>query len=594
MNIRHILSGALAMAVCAGAEAQDSNLRTEINVDRTVVPVQRPASPLQSVRPVILSPSYETHTLHPAEYGNPSPFDNTISPLTAVAYPGLKGRSPYRGYAAIGYFPIFNLGASAGYRFIDTRNTTLKAWLQYDGVKYKAHGIDNLANGDRPSVQNNTFTIGADLRQRIGRKSQLTAALDFTYAGLKLPEMLSGKSEIRDRSLGAFRAAAGYESSFGVLKWHVGAAFDHFKEGKDLTLPLASGISTVKGAAENLTSVTLGTSGAFSKSTYIGLEATADILHRSSGLLLLETSEPNEAIAHPSAPVTAGTPEDRTMAIVRLQPFFGAKVGHINTRLGVDVNINTVNLGSHVHVAPNVLLDWNPASTVAVYARFRGGDSFNTLRSLYTRMGAFAPGAFLYTSSNTPIAADFGFNIGPFKGATLEIFGSYAATHNAPMPVMLAYSSGTTGALLNVNLSGWRAGAALGYTWRDYLKARASFEVLPHSYSSGYLDEWDRARTVTRVKISGRPIERLDLTASYALRTGRRYYEINAAPGAAFAPEAIHMPNTSELNIGATYAINDAVSAYIRGENLLCRRAPVLPWLPGQGLKGLLGIEVKF
>lgn len=599
INIYAKAAAAIAPLIIAGqAQAQEPKLHTEINVDRTVVPVQRPASPLQSVSPSIIAPQTLSRTLSPAEYGEASAFDNTIAPLAPATYTGLKGLSPYRGYAAVGYFPTFNLGASAGYRFLSSERTTLGAWLQYDGSSYKAHnGTPRAENGDRLSVTNNTFTIGADFTQRFGKRSRLNAALDYTHAALKLPaEGLDGKFRASDRSINAFNATLGFHSGYGAVAWHVGADFDHFSQGKDLPTPSLGGIFAAEGASENRMGVRLGAFGQFSKATYIGLEATADFLHRSRGLLLLETGSPNDALDRPTYPVTTGLPDHRSSAIVKLMPYFGVRGSNVSTRLGVDVNIVTVNLGNHVHIAPNVLLDWNPASTFAVYAKFTGGDSFNSLRSLYTRMGAFAPGSFLYTSSNTPVAADFGFNIGPFKGAALELYGSYACTHNALMPVMLQYPGvdSPAGAFLNTNLSGWRAGAALSYTWREYIKARASFDILPHSYNSGFADAYDRAKTVTKVQLSGKPLESLELRASYELRTGRRYYTIPVLAGHNLEPEATSMRNRSELNVGATFNVSDAVSLSLDAENLLCRRVRQLPWLPGQALHGLLSVEVKF
>lgn len=592
LNIFAIACGAASIA----AGAAEPKLRTEINVDRTVVPVQRPAAPLHSVSPSILSPEVETRTLRLTEYGEPSAFDNTITPLTAARHTGLKGPSPYRGYASVGYFPTFNLGASAGYRFLSTQRTSLGAWLQYDGYSYKAHGVPQTAAGDRPSVKNNTFTIGADFTQRFGKRSRLNATLDYTYGALSLPVAYNadGLSDSQNRSISAFNASLSFHSGYGAVAYHAGADFDHFGQDKALTIPGPRGLAGADGAAENRAGFRLGAFGQFSKATYIGLEATADVLHRCRGLLLLETGSPNDALASPSLPVTAGNPEKNTSAIIKLMPYFGAKGRNMSVRLGVDVNIATINLGNHVHIAPNVLIDWNPASTVAVYARFTGGDSFNSLRSLYSRMGAFAPSAFVHTSSNTPVAADFGLNFGPFKGAAVEVYGAYACTHNALMPVMLDYDGAQLGTMLNVNLSGWRAGAALSYKWRDFVKARASFDILPHNYTSGFADAFDRAKTVTKIDISGKPTDKIDLGLTYELRTGRRYYSIPVAAGASLLPSARAMRNSSELNFRGAYAVNDAVSIRLSAENLLCRRTEALPWVPGDGLHGLLGVEVKF
>ncbi len=580
-----------------GMAMADNNLRTEINVDRTVVPVQRPASPLSSVAPSIVAPQISTHTLRPAEYGDVSEFDNTLAPLPVATYTGLKGRSPYKGYAALGYFPAFNLGASAGYRFVSTDRTTLGAWMQYDGVSYKGHGeaAPLKADGGRQSVKQNTITAGADFMQRFGQRSRLNASVDYTYGSLDMPSADPARTVLdEERRLSAFNATASFHSAYGAVAWHIGGDFDHFGQTRDVAVGNLNGQTILPGASENLAGVHIGAHGQFSRTTYIGFEASARFLHRNRGQLLLVTAEPSDALERPVTPVTFGNPEHRTNSIVKLRPYFGARAGRVNMRLGADVNIVSGNLGSNVHVAPNVLLDWNPLSTVAVYANFRGGDSFNSLRSLYTRIGAAATGAFVYTSANTSIAADFGFNIGPFYGAALELHGGYECTHNALMPAVLEYASAITGAFLNTNLSGWRAGASLRYAWRDRIEAHASFDLLAHSYNSGFADAYDRAKSVTKVELSGKPIEKLSVNASYELRTGRRYYSVPVAGGASFTPEARAMENSSQLDLGVRYMLTEAFSVGLKAENLLGRHAEVLPWLPGQGIHGLLGIEVKF
>ena len=129
---------ALAATVAAGAK----DLKTEITVDRTVVPVEREATRLGGISPVLMQPQTDFRRLTLVEYGEPSELTSSITPLEPASYGDTIPVTPYRGYASAGYFPAYNLGLSAGYRFINTSRTRLGAWMQFDGESYKTKAED--------------------------------------------------------------------------------------------------------------------------------------------------------------------------------------------------------------------------------------------------------------------------------------------------------------------------------------------------------------------------------------------------------------------------------------------------------------------
>ena len=133
--LRSLTVATLLGAATLNASAKD--LKTEITVDRTIVPVEREATRLGSLTPQLLSSPVAMRRLTLADYTDPAAITRSASTLDPAAYADTFALSPYRGYVSLGYFPVFNLGASAGYKFIDNSHTRLGAWLQYDGCSYK-------------------------------------------------------------------------------------------------------------------------------------------------------------------------------------------------------------------------------------------------------------------------------------------------------------------------------------------------------------------------------------------------------------------------------------------------------------------------
>ena len=110
MSSKSIIA-AIALTTALSAPAED--LKTEITVDRTIVPVEREASRIGSLTPRLLSSPVTMKQLTLADYTDPAAITRSIPTLDPASYADTLALSPYRGYASLGYFPAFNLGASA-------------------------------------------------------------------------------------------------------------------------------------------------------------------------------------------------------------------------------------------------------------------------------------------------------------------------------------------------------------------------------------------------------------------------------------------------------------------------------------------------
>ena len=109
----------------AAFSAQAQKLSTEITVERTVVPAERAATRLNSVSPSIVPATVQDTRIDMAEYGQPGTLTRSSYLLAPAAWADTFALSPYRGYVSAGYFPVYNLGVSAGYRLLQTSDTRL-------------------------------------------------------------------------------------------------------------------------------------------------------------------------------------------------------------------------------------------------------------------------------------------------------------------------------------------------------------------------------------------------------------------------------------------------------------------------------------
>ncbi len=554
---------AMAIAASATAAVNGQNLKTEITVDRTIVPVEREASRLGSLVPRMLPMKVNQRQLTQADYSEASGITRSAVTLSPAAYADTFALSPYKGYASIGYFPAFNLGASAGYRFISNDRTRLGAWLQYDGCSYKPSLADEPHDG---SYKDNTFTVGVRLDQKVGSRSVFGADLAFTHSATGLPDAFINNSQHAD----IFDVALSWNSRLRTLGWYADAAFSHFGYGGDNKLF----DDAFKLAADNRITVKGGVA-YYGASQYArgGIDIAADFLSRSNGE---EINFAEHKFVDPAG----------TLGVVSLTPYYGVVSEKASARIGARIDLSTGGEGKKFHIAPSVMLDWNPSRQFAVYARINGGEQLNSLRSLFDYCH-FMPGMFQYQRSHIPVVADLGINIGPFTGFSARIFGGYAVANDWLMPTVTRDANDYLLAYAPYDLKGWHAGVGLGYECR-FVKADVSAETASHNGDKAYYLWRDRAKYVLRGAVDVRPIEALTVGVSYELRSGRNYCD----DWSGF--NEIDLRSVSNLGLKASYTFTPAFTVFANVENLLNHRYYQTVGIEAQGLKGLVGVAYKF
>lgn len=584
--MKRILIPLLCGCTVLGLAAQAKDLKTEITVDRTVIPVEREAVRLGSLTPQLLSSSVTPRSLTLADYTETSELTRTNPVLSPAAYADRLALSPYRGYAAVGYFPAFNLGASAGYKFISSEHTSLGAWLQYDGYSYKP---SDKSGG---SYSNNTVTVGADFGRRFGATSLLKASARFMYGATGRPDVFAeDKQNVTAADLGV-----SWRSVAGVIDYNIGAGFDHFGYGKDGYINEFEKTPLIKPASENRFSFCGGVGYLGSSETPRGgIDLSVDFISRSNGVEMGQNQLTADLILPYVEPV-----RDGTLGVISLTPYYSYRSDNFSARIGAKFDISAGGEDKKFHVAPDVMLDLNAAPQFAIYATFRGGEHLNSLSSLYNYC-PFMSGIWQHQRSNIPLDCNVGMNIGPFAGFSARIFGGYAVADNWLMPQFIRMTANGEPlidsyqemySIINFgryDLKSWHAGIGLSYEWRSAVKVHATAEIASNDKDKAYYRWRDRAKYVVTSGIEVRPINKLKIGVSHELRAGRRNFADSYGDR-----YAINLRNVSNLNAEASYDISDALTVFACGENLLNRRYELVTGIDAQGLKGLVGVSYKF
>lgn len=599
MNIKHIaLIAACHAVVCASAQEQ---LSKEITVEREIVPEVRAASRLAvyprtlAIEPTAKSLDFRSHT-------SLSEIPGAITTLEPAATEAAVPPTPWRGYVNAGYFPSAQVGISAGYAIVDTEATKLNVWAQADNNSYKARVI---SDADKETFRHFSGKLGLGLTQKIGTVGTLGVSTDFGYSTFRQPwsvierafdpEAPLASQNVVEWNIGAIWRG----NATSDLEYHLGAGAGIYNFSKGLPVDISGVAGEFELSAIHQTgfNADLGIGQKIGDHASAGVDLTADFTSYNSFVQPADLfaadalSEDNQ----PVAPAFGG----KTLGVVSFKPYYRYAKGMVSLKAGVKLDL-TVNSGKAFHVAPDVLFAVNPASGFGAWLRVGGGEHLNTLQSL-TAFTPYISQCMAYGVSNLPVTGDFGLRFGPVQGASLTLQLSYASANNWLLPVMddsqLLFDA--------VDVRSWKASAQLHWSFRRLLSVDVTFESTLGSDDKNTWIEWrDRARHVLQATVSVRPLSPLTIDLSYNLRMKRRMpvagdmfllLADDAHPGEAVAAVAdFNLKDVSNLSAGATYRVTEAFSVFVRVENILNTDSYLLPFVPAQGISGLVGISYKF
>lgn len=565
------LTAIAVISAAATATTAAQQLNKEITVEREVVPIQREATRL-GFTPTVSLPPLAMERLSPSTRAITARVPAGIVVLDPAAWADSIYISPYRGYASIGFMPLYNAMLSAGYRIVDNSTTRVGAWLQYDGTVYTSRRIlsgNDPMPGMKKYLREHTGTVGAYASQRIGATSELSGVVDYSYTRYNQPEYsdayMLGVYDWHYQSVNRINADLNWKSTINDLGYDVRAGFSRFAFGAERAIPNTAIVYPAE--AEN--------------NFRVGADLTADFDGGSFAALDIDLSalRTNPTVEN----AFYDTPKSYSTWLLRFSPSYAYRSGVFDIKLGARIDL-THNSGKAFHIAPDVKIAVNPSSMFAFEVSAGGGEWQNTLASVYA-IGRNIDSWTAYSNSHIPLTVDARLRIGPWSGLYGEVSGGYARANDWLMPGQASRYGNMT--LRMEDIKGFHFGAAVGYRWSSILDARVEWQTAQNDQDKGYYLWRDRARNVIDATVKVNPIEKLSVDLGFTLRTGRRIFN-------GLSEQAIPLGNVRDLSLGATYRLTPSVSIFAEGENLLNHRYSTVDYFESQGITGLVGASFKF
>ena len=546
--------------------AQD--LTTEVVVDRTVAVDLPSASPLAEVMPALSLPAVTNPGLHTSDYTLTADFTPTVSTGNAGTYTGLTLPYGYRGFAWLGYFPAYNLGAGIGYSLLNDSINKLDLSAAFEGASWKGEDI----NGTSPTQRYNTFDIKAGYTHIFRNSTILRAYADYGHDALRMPydSYVDGNDAPQDFNRGNFGVSVAQD---GEVSYSAHAFYRFFNVGKDITVASPAMIpQKLSGAGESM----YGIDGSIS----------AELKSKSKIYLGIRAVNQNVDGWYPGWGTIYSI--DKNIWLLGLNPTFSFPIKAFDIRLGIHVDMSNNGAGFGFRAAPDLGFVWHTSKWFEVYADADGGDYFNSLYNAYD-YSIFAPEYAVYDLMTIRIDAKAGIRTASFAGFSADLHVGYSDANDVAMPsISVMNGDWTTRGFVNRDVSGWSAGVTLDYSYRDILKAKVDAELYSHNRGKGYWQNLDNARAVLNAEVEVKATDRLTVGASYRLRSDRfAFYNI-------LSYSEYRLGSVSDFGLRGTYLFDRQLSFFARIDNLFCHRYQILPGIRSQGIHGLVGVTYLF
>lgn len=573
MNIKILATALLSVSACSWATAQDLN--SEITVTHDVVPEERAATRLQLL-PSVSLPQTVPGRLSPASLVGVSPLTPSLLTLEPAPYLTSRLKSPWRGYASLGYGPMYNLGASAGYRFVERDNLQADAFLHFDGFKYKSKHPDASYRAYGPvNMHRNSLDLGTRATWSPLKGTTLSATATYAFSGYNfpLPVLKPGGIPYQD-------PAECYVNNnrINANMLNISADWRHSVSEKwSYTLSTSYGLHANSGIAGALTE----NRGSFGGSVVYD---HGDVSHWSMDASL--------SMAGATARHTSGTFHK---GIVTLRPAYRLTIDHFSALAGVrlDMRAGGYNPTQDAlgYIYPELQLMWRPSSVFCMYGKMDGHTDANYISSLYESQPYIFPIMANLKGYSHVHNYEIGATAGPWRGAAVTVFAGFATASDWLM------SNYRAGYWMARNVAGMHFGLKADYSYRSYLDFSAKLEMATSpddDFDHGYYPWRDHARLDLDIKATIHPIEPLDIQIGYHLRTHRAKPLPGPLSYIGLGDYSQALGNISDLNIGAHYRINDMWGVFLRGENILNHSYYIGPAVPSQGIRCLAGATVRF
>ena len=612
---------AISSTAAFAQDNKDGELQKSIVVEKDFVPVESEAAKINVLPQEAPFTAVKTE-LSFSDWAIPATVNPTLLRQDPIQYsdPSL---APYRkrGYAGFAAGNYLNMVGSAGYRIIDNDRMQLGAWFQHNSTNGSIDGMYEELEYFKQFVADEKLNVafsnrfdnglleanagyhyekfnyyGSTERARLSPGNKKQTVNDFNFNILWQNSKESNLHYYAGADFNYF--GYGYGSGLGeyILKLGTYTLQEFFPDGLKEYHATAKGGVNLKFSGQS----TIGIDAAFQ---YFGYSGRQDITP------LKQTDYPDGIDFNFVTP-----PFSENFGQLTLTPFYNKTTDRMNLRIGARLDIS-FNNGTVFRIAPDVRFDLSMSDKVGLFVSATGGNHVNTFHEASAINRYINPSLKLPTTY-TIVNARAGLNFGLWRGLSMTPYVGFAITKNAMLPFVddrLAH--GIFGEYVNVKILGYYnylgqtvyrgmdtngiiAGIKLGYKFKDILELSADYAFTPQGDDSGYILSDDRPEHSVRASAKIRPIKPLSIVLDYELRALRSaigtYVYTDTDWLYNYTDRKYNFSNVSNLNLGVSYQINDMISLFCQGNNLLNRRYENYYGIYAQEFNILGGIGINF
>lgn len=279
-----------------------------------------------------------------------------------------------------------------------------------------------------------------------------------------------------------------------------------------------------------------------------------------------------------------------------LTPFYKFANDKIRLKAGVKIDISA-NDGAVFRFAPDVEFNADMGKYFQFYTVVDGGKELNTWNKMSARNIYINPTKRM-ANTYTPANATVGILFKYFPEISFRVYGGIKTSNNAlfDMRNLEKIEDGMIASYevidyMPIDAYRWLGGVNINFKMKKILegevkwihnswRARSGNDLILSALPK---NEWN-------IRVGLTPINNLSLNANFYMGLGRgyRYQDINGFD------KYEKMGDIYDLNIGATYVLNNMISFNLQWNNILSQNYDIYYGMPAQRMNFLLGAAVKF
>lgn len=593
------LLAAVGVSLFANAQEdkkKEQDLNRQLTLEREYDPSVQDANKVSTL-PVVKEPEVRKIPIDYSDYTLAMDPEQQISVLPSGSIMTDMAYNKRRGYLRFGAGTFMNLNGDFGYHALSTDRDQLSIafshrsangnvkYIQLEDEKVKAKINDNLGG----------ITYGHTFDKAILNLKLNYGYSAFNYYGYHDPLEYWTSSTLED----VVSSQEGFDRETNQVNQTIAASFGiESKEGADLAYLVDLGFvnfshkygisKDTDGPKENTFEAKFDVSKGFNETMRFGLGGLVEYFNYS--LPAEKTMSDGSLYAC----------EFENHAEVMLSPYYKVGGENWNVKLGANVMLKTGEEDLFM-ASPNVAINATVADKTEFYLTANGKLYSNSMYEMSKINRYLDPTRELRPSQNW-LDAIVGIKSGVAPGFWFDVFAGYKMTSDDVLfvpqfPDLENRFGNFSQAMDNINTTLLFVGANLKYNYQQLFEL--SLKGVYNSWKAKYGDDWigvgedkelahawGKPEMELNAGITVRPIDKLAVALDYYLATGR-YTQLHGA-------YEYKMNNINELNLTATYTLDDTFGFYVKANNLLAQKYELYYGYPMQRLSAQVGVNINF